>query len=517
VNAIFNHISNTMERHHQYTSSPVIGDDYLGEPYSDEPYSDYRGRSKDLILHDDDHYYDEEQRHEVFEIQQQQSSRPGKWSKICILITITLGVLALVLSLDTKASNSQQQQPLTSSATSIPTNAPVLPPATETIEEPVNLPDVAEEPQDVVEEPEEEVLVPTDNSTNGVVPETCTAEQLQAIEAQLPTDEYCWRQPWKQKCPISNATFCPRPTWIWNYYARNDLNWTDSTFAAIDIGCNNGYHGVQTLRMGAYDESVTVATWNSALQSVTGGQPSAGRCDSQNPDQQIDISPGSIPRSGKMFCIEPLPINYDALTKANDIAQYQPKGLEVFHYSISNQVGTHYFPITDMGDQPWEKNVVGQANMYIGGMSNCDNLSEDQRKEKCASVDVLTLDSFVTQYVPEELGTINVLLSESNVDYEVLSGGANALKRTEYVEFQYSWKGTWPGKKLSSVTDMLDQIGFTCYWAGKSNLWRITSCWRDAYDTAQFIATVACVNRNLVESEALASDMERIFLETINV
>ena len=494
-----------METRHQYTSAPVIDDDYLGEPYSDKPHSDYRGRRKDLILHDDDHYYDEEQRHNVFEIQQQQSSKPGKWSKICILVTITLGVLALVLLLDTKASKSQQQQPLTSSATSMPTNVPVLPPVTE-------------EPQDVVKEPEEEVpAAPTVHSTIGAPPMSCTAEQLQVIEAQLPTDEYCWKRPWEQKCPITNVTFCPRPTWIWNYYARNDLNWTDSTFVAIDVGCNNGYHGVQTLRMGAYDESVTVATWNSALQSVMGGQPLIGKCDAENPDQQIDISLGSIPRSGKMFCIEPLPINYDALTKANGIAQYQPKGFEVFHYSISDQVGTHYFPITDMGDQPWEKNVVGQANMYIGGMADCDKLSEEQRKEKCASVDVLTLDSFTTQYVPQELGTINVLLSESNVDYEVLSGAANTLKRTEYVEFQFTWKGTWYGRKLSSVTDMLDQIGFTCYWAGKSQLWRITSCWREAYDTAQFIATVACVNRNLVESEALAADMERIFLETIKV
>jgi hypothetical protein len=63
--------------------------------------------------------------------------------------------------------------------------------------------------------------------------------------------------------------------------------------------------------------------------------------------------------------------------------------------------------------------------------------------------------------------------------------------------------------------DMLDNVGFTCYWAGTSKLWRITHCWRDVYDTAKFIATVACVNRNLKESKTLADDMERLFLQTI--
>jgi hypothetical protein len=340
-------------------------------------------------------------------------------------------------------------------------------------------------------------------------PMTCTPIQLQAIEKQLPTDKYCFgTNPWENKCPITDITSCPRPIWIWNYYANNDRSSTDSTFLAIDVGCNSGYHGIQTLRMGAYDESISVATWDSALESISQG--GSARCNWQKPDSQIEIKAGSKARGGKLFCIEPLGVNFDALTKANDITKYNSKGFEIFRYEVSNQIGTTFSPIADRGDgRPWQKVVVGQTQMYLGGYGACSSLAE-----WCTSVELVTLDSFVEKNVPKE-GTINVLLSESSVDYEVLTGGSNMLQRTEYIEFGLSWKGTWANHNLIEVIDFLDKLEFTCYWAGKSKLWRITGCLREVYDRSKFIATIACVNRKLVESKTLAMDMERIFLETI--
>jgi hypothetical protein len=120
----------------------------------------------------------------------------------------------------------------------------------------------------------------------------------------------------------------------------------------------------------------------------------------------------------------------------------------------------------------------------------------------------------VDQNVPKE-GTINVLLSEATVDYEVLTGGSNMLRRTEYIEFGFSWKGTWAKHSLIEVIELLDNLEFTCYWAGVNKLWRITGCWREIYNSSKFVASIACVNRKLVESEGLAMDMERLFLETI--
>lgn len=396
---------------------------------------------------------------------------PSKCTKILIVLAFSLGVLTLGLSLSQKAQHD---------------------PAATTPSGPVA----------------GDLSGSTAAETN---PKSCTPSQMQAIEEQLPTDAHCWGSPWKNLCPISNVTACPRPTWLWNYYANNDLNWTDSTFLAIVVGCNNGFRAIQTLRMGSFDESISVDAWKTALNTVSPDHLSAW-CDAQNPDHQIEISVGSIPRSANLFCLDPVPINYDAVTKTNGITMYQ--GLQPYQYSVADQPGTHYFPIMDTGTNPWEKLVVGTANMYIGGVASCDSLTEEVQKEKCTQVEVVTIDSFADRYVPKE-GTINVILSLSNVDYQVLAGATQVLQRTEYIEFGFSWKGSWATKNLMAVIDLLDNNGFTCYWAGTSKLWRITHCWRAAYDTAKFIATVACVNRNLKESKTLAEDMERLFLETI--
>jgi len=399
---------------------------------------------------------------------------PSKLAKILIVLAFSLGVLTLGLSLSRKAQYDT----------------------------------IATSPSELLDSNLSGSADTTAAETN---PKSCTPSQMQAIEEQLPTDAYCWGSPWKNLCPISNVTVCPRPTWLWNYYANNDLNWTDSTFLAVVVGCNNAFKAIQTLRMGSFDASISVYAWKTALNTVSPDNMLLS-CDAQNPDHQIEISVGSIPRNATLFCLDPVPINYDAVTKANEITNYQ--GLKPFHYSVADQPGTHYFPIMDTGTNPWEKLQVGTANMYIGGHASCDRLSEEDQKEKCTQVEVVTLDSFAERYVPKE-GTINVILSQSNVDYEVLAGATQVLQRTEYIEFGFSWKGTWAGKNLMVVIDLLDNVGFSCYWAGTSKLWRITHCWREAYDTAKFIASVACVNRNLNESKTLAEDMERLFLQTI--
>ena len=57
----------------------------------------------------------------------------------------------------------------------------------------------------------------------------------------------------------------------------------------------------------------------------------------------------------------------------------------------------------------------------------------------------------------------------------------------------------------------MDELGFTCYWAGRGELWRITGCWQTHYGGA-FWSNVACANRRLAPS--LLQTMETVFLET---
>ena len=59
----------------------------------------------------------------------------------------------------------------------------------------------------------------------------------------------------------------------------------------------------------------------------------------------------------------------------------------------------------------------------------------------------------------------------------------------------------------------MDELGFTCYWAGRSELWRITGCWQPHYGGA-FWSNVACANRRLAPS--LLERMERVFLDTLS-
>ena len=68
-------------------------------------------------------------------------------------------------------------------------------------------------------------------------------------------------------------------------------------------------------------------------------------------------------------------------------------------------------------------------------------------------------------------------------------------------------------KPLKSAIDYLDEIGFTCYWAGSEELWRITDCWHPHYDGIYW-SNVACANRRLVP--VLVQKMETLFLETVH-
>ena len=44
--------------------------------------------------------------------------------------------------------------------------------------------------------------------------------------------------------------------------------------------------------------------------------------------------------------------------------------------------------------------------------------------------------------------------------------------------------------------DLLDQVGFDCFWAGNAGqLWRLTGCWHDSYYADRQWSNVACANR----------------------
>ena len=55
-------------------------------------------------------------------------------------------------------------------------------------------------------------------------------------------------------------------------------------------------------------------------------------------------------------------------------------------------------------------------------------------------------------------------------------------------------------------------IGFTCYWLSGADLWRITECYFDVYNTWHYWSNVACVHRSYLN---LAERMEIRFNKTL--
>jgi len=106
--------------------------------------------------------------------------------------------------------------------------------------------------------------------------------------------------------------------------------------------------------------------------------------------------------------------------------------------------------------------------------------------------------------------TIKDFVVFSNPDE--LEGGEVTLARTRYFEFDYEWKGQWEKTTLKPKIRAYDDLGFSCYWAGNSKLWRIDGCWQDSYDFKSWSA-LACVNRNLAPD--LAKQMDTVFTETL--
>jgi len=335
-----------------------------------------------------------------------------------------------------------------------------------------------------------------------VTTEQCTADQLKKIETQIPTNNNCFGAQYTNQCPITIETDCPDPSWLNEYYASNN---DGNAFVAIDVGCGTALNAIKILRMGTNDDTIDIPTWEKAITDFGGGLYCS--------NYQMPNAAGKIKREGTVHCIEPLPITFDAVSKAIVDTKYNEKGLKMYQLSITDKQGWHDFPLVDTGSGYHQKVSVAQKD---AGPGACSHLDEASRKEKCKPVEETTLDAFAEKNLPGT-GNINILLSEAAAfDFEVLMGGKTALKRVEYVEFGFNWKGTWTdaGKTLTSAVQMLNELGFTCYWAGKKKLWRITGCLRPEYDTAKFWSHIACANRNLAPT--LVGEMEKLFLATIN-
>ena len=325
--------------------------------------------------------------------------------------------------------------------------------------------------------------------------EKCTLEQKVSIVSQL-IPHFCVSNqytPWHKRCSFTVATSCPEPTWLSDYYSDMGSG-SSPRFIGISVGCNKGFDAINTLRMGTFDDSFDKGKWRDEMNIA---DLSGGVCSQMLTGQfQLHDQMKARKISGEMHCIEPLPINYEALERSSRKLGYDTKGFVVRNIAISNKNGKIKFA-------SGKNHEVGVENL---GLDYCKDSTAH-----CIDVNVLTLDSYVDKFV-SNYGPIHSLsIDVEGYDFDVLRGALKTLSRVDYLEFEYNWMGSWKDQHLHDAIQLLDSHGMTCYWAGIDSLWRITGCWLNYFDTHHW-SNVACVKRS---NAILARRMEEKFLETL--
>ena len=353
-------------------------------------------------------------------------------------------------------------------------------------------------------------------------PPKCSGKQLRRIKGQLPP-LFCIRQKefqWMQGCSFTVATKCPKQTWVERFYAKQAKKSTDNNkpFVGISVGCNKAFDAIETMRMGSLNAKFDKVTWGKKMMD-NGVDLDISVCNQNSTTETEQVEVGGTDDSSKnlrlgseMHCIEPMPLTYEILQRTANELDLEKHGFTVTNAAIGKTSGTVLFPKANLDDSNHHNRVkVGTENK---GMDSCFDStieSEEKRIEVCQDVNVFSLDDYVSKYVKSE-GPIHMMsIDVEGYDFDVLLGGREALKRTHYVEFEYNWMGSWKQQHLEDAIKMLDEEGFTCYWAGRDRLWRITDCWQEYYDIHQW-SNVACANRS---QYTLAKDMEDLFLKTL--
>jgi len=314
----------------------------------------------------------------------------------------------------------------------------------------------------------------------------CTEEQLAAIRKQInPNSQHCLENVYEQQCPITKATSCYDPTWLHTYYSLwNPTEDNSGDFRAVTIGCNQGFQPLYFLRLGTRDPSVDNHQWKTKL-----GKKASLPC--QREQALLTHSSTTDKRVGHAYCLEESGDKVEDIRRTSRALAYEAKGLHV-----------HLLP-------PSSKNSLDhflQAHV----------LSPTSSMSNTSSFTIITSKTGSNQNVIHimdvEVGT--------GEEFQILTHdlSVQTLNRTQYVSYKYDWKGGWSGygRNTRIITNYLDQIGFTCYWAGMGKLWRITSCpsfpkeYSEAY---KYWAHVACVHRTLAP-KLLQDIMEQTFLNT---
>jgi len=289
----------------------------------------------------------------------------------------------------------------------------------------------------------------------------CTAEELAQIF---------------QKNPHTNSNCPNNHAWMTTLLEETaDL----SSVTIISVGCNTGDDFVSQMRDWSRNSMFSPSTYTATQRQLFGGFNRA--CGGVAKTNSI------VGKSREIhgFCIEPMPSNYDLLTKTMSVLKYTDS-ITLIQNAISSTNGVTQFPDGATGT---ENLGIGMgSNLVDVVMSTLDFIMESRRIN---DVEFLSIDT------------------EGN-DMRAIIGCVKSLyaKKIRYLEFEYHQVGRWAFSDLQDLIDILDQMNFACYWALNSGgLCKLTGCWHDMYYKQRTWSNVACINRASKRTYARMQDI----------
>ena len=187
------------------------------------------------------------------------------------------------------------------------------------------------------------------------------------------------------------------------------------------------------------------------------------------------------PRPVLGFCLEPMPTNFRLLATISADMHFDRRYV-------------HYLP--------WAVDMYPGVAMFADGEPGKEDLALDYSANVSAGnayqrpVNVTNIDSFTAMHGITSIDFLSI--DTEGFDGRVIYGAMRTLAahKIRVFEFEYHRFGPWGSMDLCVVVDLLDMLGYDCFWQGHfEQLWRLTGCWLPYYAARRNWSNVVCVNR----------------------
>eukprot|EP00667_Euglena_gracilis_P021338 EG_transcript_23337 len=263
---------------------------------------------------------------------------------------------------------------------------------------------------------------------------------------------------------LTESTNCPENNWVYDFLRSDSRHGVKRTAVVVSVGCNKAYDAINTLNLFRQEVLVTMQQWHNATQFE------CGVCSQCHGTNQV-VMKGIRARPVEVYCIEPLPANFNRLNATATRFQLHSYGFRSFNSAVTSEQDaqargwTAQFPVNT--GLPGERDLLGWEAIGIG-------VGVDEGCPRCKMVDVplVVLDRFVQSH---NLSVIDYLsIDTEGNDPNVLLGATSALALVRYFEFEYHRVGVWLQSSLRQIIQQLKTHDFVCYWIGRGKVWRLT-------------------------------------------